>query len=300
MRKISLLMALVLLLGAVLASCGGREYKAYPVDPNYGGESGDTDSKVVTISSLDGSRKYKLENEISKIVCFAPEAGIIIRALGSASLITAADNNTSKVISVQNVITEDAIASQNADIVFISDTYDADSLFTEDTVYITVPASMTINDTKALISVIEKALRSDKKLEDEIDNKIELAQQTTKDYVNKYPLFIDLGSFRTSGSGTYINEVIGICGGENVFADQEGFLTVTKDQIIAANPYFIFTTDDVSSYLSDSQFKELDCVKENRVFKLEAFKLNYASNMLADVISDIFEKIESVKNAGKN
>lgn len=45
----------------------------------------------------------------------------------------------------------------------------------------------------------------------------------------------------SSGSGTYLNELIELAGGRNVLADQNGWLSVEGETVVAANPDVIFT-----------------------------------------------------------
>ncbi|MBQ7669329.1 MAG: ABC transporter substrate-binding protein [Clostridia bacterium] len=292
MKKISLLLALVIMLGALLASCGGRSYKAYSVDPDY--QSENTGSDSITFQDFDGN-KITVKKGIQNIVCFSPEAALILRSIGSQKYIKAVDENTTNVIVSNNVITVDKIDEQNPEIVFIKESYNYTPK--DDSVAcVTIPDDMTVNDTKTLIKIIEKALESKKdSLADAIENQTNLAQAATNEYANKYPVFVDLGNFSTVGNGTYVSEIVSISGGYNVFGDREGYFEVTAEEIAEANPTFIFTSSDVSLYTRDRTLKTLDCVKENRVIKIEPYKLNYASQNIAECISTMFAAINAVQ-----
>ena len=67
------------------------------------------------------------------------------------------------------------------------------------------------------------------------------------------------------------------------------------EEIAEANPTFIFPSSDVSIYTRDRTLKTLDCVKENRVIKIEPYKLNYASQSIAECISTMFAAINAVQ-----
>ena len=295
MKKLSLVICLVMILGTVLFSCGGRSYKAFTVDPDY--KPDESAKTTATVQDFDGN-KIEIKKNIEKIVCFSPEAAIIIRGLGGQRLISATDEETTNAIISNNVITEDQIASENPDIVFISDTYTADL---GDVPCIRIPTPLSISDTKTLITIAEKVLASKKdSYADEIDKQISIVQSATSEYVSRFPVFIDLGSLNTSGTGTYINEIINICGGENIFGDKEGYFTATKEDIIAANPTFIFTTDNTTVYTRDREFRTLDCVMNGRVIKIEPAKIKYASQNIADIIPTIFNEINNYKNSVSN
>jgi len=151
---------------------------------------------------------------------------------------------------------------------------------------------MTINDIKSLIKIAEKTLGSTKEsLSLKIDNEMTLAQQTTNLMSKKYKTFVDLGDFNTSGAGTYIHEIIGVTGGENVFADKEGYVTVTNAEILEANPEFIFTVNP-NAY-KDDVFEDLDAVKNNRVYRIDKAKISYGTQNIADIISEMFDKINN-------
>ncbi len=295
MKKLSLVICLIMILGTVLSSCGGRSYKAFTVDPDY--KPDENTKTTITVQDFDGE-KIEVKKNIEKIVCFSPEAAIIVRGLGGQKYIVATDDETTNAIMSSNVITEDQIAAQNPDVVFINDVYTADL---GDIPCIRIPTPLTISDTKTLITITEKLLSSKKdSYADEIDKQINIAQSATSEFVTRFPVFIDLGELKTSGTGTYVNEIINICGGENVFGDKEGYFTATKEEIIAANPTFIFTTDNTTVYTRDREFRTLDCVMSGRVIKIEPAKIKYASQNIADVIPTIFNEINNFKSSNEN
>ena len=48
----------------------------------------------------------------------------------------------------------------------------------------------------------------------------------------------------TAGNGTFMQEMLTVIGAENIFADQEGFVSVTEESVIALNPDVILTMVD--------------------------------------------------------
>jgi len=46
------------------------------------------------------------------------------------------------------------------------------------------------------------------------------------------------------GSGTFLNELIELAGGYNIFSELEGWIAVSDEFILEANPEFIFTNED--------------------------------------------------------
>ncbi len=292
MKKISLLLAVVIVMSCFLTACGGNNYKAVPIDPNYVSTRAENPNQ--TINGIDGI-KVSVPKEINKIVCFSPEAALILRELGAKDKIKGVDKATTAVLVGANEITEDKIQTLSPDVVFISEDYDSTALVTAGIACFTIPKEMSINDIKSLIKIAEKALGSTKEsLTVKIDNEMTLAQQTTNLMSNKYATFVDLGNFNTSGNGTYINEIINISGGKNIFADQQGYITVTNAEIIEANPEFIFTVDP-NAY-NDDIFEDVAAVKNNRVYRIDKMKISYGTQNISDIISTMFDKINNQNN----
>ena len=297
MRKLSVVAALIILAGCILASCGGRSYKSYTIDPNYE-PSIDVESNI-SVQDFDGEL-MTLPADIKSVTCFSPEAGKIIAAIGNAKYIKAVDEATKQVVSVINVIDAEQINEQDNELIFISESYDT-SIITSDVPYVAVPQTLTIADTITLIKMIEKIFNSAQdSLADAIDMQMNRASQATNEYMNKYPVFIDLGvnedgTFTTPGAGSFINEILGVSGGENIFAgkeaDENGNVTVTKEEVLAAKPEFIFTASNLRTFLRDNDFRELDCVSGNRVYQIDPENYKYACQTIAADIDEIFTYI---------
>ncbi len=291
-------MALVLLLSAVLTSCGSS-YKAYSIDENY--ESTRENNPNRTVNGVDGIR-VTVPKSISTVICFSPEAAIIMSSAGLAGKVTGVDKATSSVLTKPEVALS-AIPSRNPDVVFITEDYDTSSLEDAEIPFFTVPTSLTINDIKNLIKLIEKIFNvTGDSMSMQIDSSQNVAQQNSQGMVNKYDMFIDLGGFKTAGQGTYINEIISVSGGDNIFGDREGYFTVLKQEIIDANPAFIFTTDSESLYTSDGDFADVDAVKNRRVYRLDTsdeVDIHYGTQKIAGVIDYINERVMRLKDNKK-
>ena len=56
-----------------------------------------------------------------------------------------------------------------------------------------------------------------------------------------------LPSLYSFGTGVYLDEMLGLIGAKNALADQQGWVAVTEESAIAANPDVILTNDNYSS-----------------------------------------------------
>lgn len=81
----------------------------------------------------------------------------------------------------------------------------------------------------------------------------------------------DLYSF---GSGVYLNEMLAGIGAINILADQEGWLPVTEEAALAANPDAIFTSanwqeDPVQDILDRQAWQDITALQEKDVYYIE-------------------------------
>lgn len=84
--------------------------------------------------------------------------------------------------------------------------------------------------------------------------------------------FPNLYSF---GSGTFLNEMIELLGGENIFADQQSWIAVSEESVVARNPEIIFTNvswteDAVGEILSRTGWESVDAVQNKAVYPIDA------------------------------
>ncbi|ONI48150.1 hypothetical protein AN643_03055 [Candidatus Epulonipiscioides saccharophilum] len=78
----------------------------------------------------------------------------------------------------------------------------------------------------------------------------------------------------STGGGTYLNEMISIAGGNNIFTNTEGWMSVTDEMVISANPDVIITNvnyvDNPIQEIKDRNgWAEINAVKNNEVFQVE-------------------------------
>lgn len=76
------------------------------------------------------------------------------------------------------------------------------------------------------------------------------------------------------GKGTFLHEMIEIIGAENVFADQEGWVPVNEEAVIAANPEVILTNvdyvdDPVEDILLRDGWEHINALKNKEVFYID-------------------------------
>ena len=91
-----------------------------------------------------------------------------------------------------------------------------------------------------------------------------------------------------AGSGTIENELILRAGGQNVFADVDGFPQVSFEAVIARNPEVIFTDpSQIVNITGNSLLEGISAVTDGRVHGIKAS--NVTSTKVADVLQAMAE-----------
>ena len=95
----------------------------------------------------------------------------------------------------------------------------------------------------------------------------------------------------TLGSGTFVNELINIAGGVNIFADHEGWLSTSAEVILQLNPDVIltsadYTPDPVGEILARPGFGVVTAVQDQNVHLITA---NYVSRPSHNITKALWE-----------
>lgn len=92
-------------------------------------------------------------------------------------------------------------------------------------------------------------------------------------------VFVEVGSdpeIFTTGSGTFIDEMLQIINAENIAGDQEGWVSMDPEAVVAANPDVIVTTE--GGYIENAEeliktrsgFAEVTAVQEDAVYSVDS------------------------------
>lgn len=85
------------------------------------------------------------------------------------------------------------------------------------------------------------------------------------------PVFFEISFPYTFGSGTFLNEMIELLGGINIFAEETSWITVSDEAVIAAAPEIIFTNADwnpaaAEEILARPGWESIPAVEKGKVF----------------------------------
>lgn len=289
MKKISIMLALIMTLLCVFTACGEEK--------SSGGLSIDTNATVSNsntqiVSGLAGE-SYTLSNSITKIVSLSPAASMILDELGASSKIVAVDSVSAEYVSVSATTTVSDAVALAPEVIFV-DEADADSLGNTDIPVFKIPTAESSDSVKKLIRLCAKVCgTSPDDMVNKLTNSMTAAQLGSSAYSEKLTAYIDLGD-TTVGSGTYITEILYASGLENI-CTAEGYTTMTDDEIIAANPEFIFTVGDITDYTENAAFAEVSAVVNGFVYSVDEKDICYASQYIGDAVTSMYGNVSNTR-----
>lgn len=287
MKKIALVLALIMVFAYVLTACGEKESGGISIN-----KDAQTTSDTQIVSGLSGE-SYTLSNNITKVVSLSPAASMIIDSLGGSSKLTAVDKASADYVSVSSTVDASGAAGLSPEVIFV-DEADKAAVGTTDIPVFVIPQAQSVADINNLIRLCAKVIgvNADDAVS-KVTNVMNVAQMNSSSYSTRYKAYIDLGG-ETVGSGTFITELLHASGLENVCTG-DGFCTMTDDEIIAANPEFIFTCGDVNDYLNNSAFADVAAVANNHVYSLDKKDIRYGSSNITNAVSIMNEAVSSIR-----
>ncbi len=289
MKKIALLLAVIMTFACTLASCGDNESSG-GISVN---KDAQTTSDTQTVSGLNGE-VYTISKNISSVVSLSPAASMIIDTLGGSDKLTAVDSVSADYVSVSSTVEASGAAALTPEVIFV-DEADKDAVGTTDIPVFVIPQAASVADINNLVRLCGKVLgiNADDTVS-KVTNVMNVAQMNTSSYTTTYTVYVDLGDGETVGSGTFITELLHASGLENVCTG-EGFCTMSEEEVIAANPDFIFTCGDVTDYTENSAFAEVSAVVNSTVVAIEKKDIAYGSTNITNVVSTMNEAVSVIR-----
>lgn len=100
-----------------------------------------------------------------------------------------------------------------------------------------------------------------------------------------------------SGSGTFMDELATMLGLKNIFAESEGWLQVSEEQVIAKNPDYIVTTtmsfdstqNPVDEVLNRTGWNGITAIKNGDVYNADSDAITRPGPRLADAAIELYD-----------
>ena len=277
-RLFTIFLAVVMIVAAIsLTACGDNSDSGPDNLPpvNDGGNS----TGKTTLSAPDGST-VEMPASVTKIVTVSPSAKSIIDALGKSSVIVGSygvdEDATSKIVSAAPEV---VLYDEGAKI-------DVAAIEAANIIAVKIPNPTSMTAVNSHITFIGRVIgASTDSMTTSITNDMN-ALRTMSQSTPKLNVYFEIGSgddgYYTVAPYSYIYEVLSAAGGVNIFGEssgKEGFVTVSADEIIAANPDVIFTLGSASDITSRDGWSEINAVVNGHVYTID--KMNGSSDAVA-------------------
>lgn len=298
--RISLLIALVM--AFCLTACGADEPSS-----SGAGENGQAAGKESRAESprptVDPSgAQIDVPEQIDSIALLAPSIAETVIALGCGDKIVAYDLNSVGLAGIpaqEDCLVLDTVAPDleqlaalKPDVLMVTNLSLPDQenpyqpLIDLGVCVICIPTSDSIADVESDVAFIAAVLGEEaggEALIADMEERIEKIAAIGSTITEKKKVYFEISAapyMYSFGSGVFLNEMIEILGAENILADQEGWLSVGDETVVAANPDVILTNvnyieNPVQEIMGRSGWDALTAVKNGAVFYID----NMASSL---------------------
>lgn len=287
---ISLLMALAM---AFMVGCGGKESKEDAKNsPKTADETQATEDESKDDGQQTGGTEYPLtitdslgnevtiEKEPQRVISLAPAQTEILFALGVGDRVKGRTDYCSypeEAAEVESIGTysspnTELILSMEPDVIFVSDYID-DSIKeqVESTGAKTVVFSAnSVEEVQEMILQVGQILNVNEKakeITDSMDADLKDLQDILSSVEEKKSVFVDIGSFYSTGPGSLMADMLDKINVTNVVADTgKAYPQLSTEAIIEKNPDIYLSLETVPEELkATAGLSELDCIKEDNI-----------------------------------
>ncbi|MEF9990526.1 MAG: ABC transporter substrate-binding protein [Romboutsia sp.] len=245
------------------------------------------------ITDREGN-EVTLPTKIERIISTAPSNTEVLVALGLTDKLVAVDKYSTDIEGIdKNIETVDfsnpdaeAIIALEPDIIIASghnktgSSEDPFKLIKEAGIAVVyIPSSDSIEGVYGdimFISDITNNTEKGKMIVEEMKTEVEAIKKIGDAITDKKKVYFEIapapGIF-TFGNKTFLNEMVQLVGAENIFKDQEGWVSPSEEAVIDANPDIIITNVDyIENPLDEIKkrdaWENITAVKENQVYSV--------------------------------
>ncbi|MEA4987212.1 MAG: ABC transporter substrate-binding protein [Anaerovorax sp.] len=260
---------------------------------NNGDNLSDNNQSQMTTDLL--GNEIVLPTKTDKIISLGTSNTDILVALGLTDHLIAIDSYSISIEGIpENLLQFDMmkpdteqIIALDADIVFVtgmSNVGGGEDIFKPirdaGVCVVAIPSANSIDEIKKSILFIGEIVNESEEAETIIksmESEIDKVKEASNSVTTKKKVYFEIASeptLCTFGQDTFINEMLEIVGAENVFAQQSGWVNVSEESIINANPDVIFTNCDyienpVGEILQRNGWESIKAIKEEQVYYID-------------------------------
>lgn len=260
---------------------------------------------------------FKVPEKINRIVSTAPSNTEILVELGLADKLVAVDKYSAdipglpkniKLIDFSNPDPE-AIVSLNPDMIIASGhnktgkSEDPFKVVKDAGISVAyIPSSDSIKgiyDDIMFISDITGTQDKGKKIVDNMKAQVAEVEKIGKSIKGKKKVYFEIGpapNLYSFGNKTFLNEMIELVGGENIFKDQDGWISPSAESIIEKNPDVIITNvnyvpDAVKEIKNREGWQNIAAIKNGQVYLVDANTTSRPSQNITKALNQMAEYI---------
>ncbi|CEP43021.1 ABC transporter substrate-binding protein [Paraclostridium sordellii] len=260
---------------------------------------------------------FKVPKKINRIVSTAPSNTEILVELGLADKLVAVDKYSAdipglpkniKLIDFSNPDPE-AIVSLNPDMIIASGhnktgkSEDPFKVVKDAGISVAyIPSSDSIKgiyDDIMFISDITGTQDKGKKIVDNMKAQVAEVEKIGKSIKGKKKVYFEIGpapNLYSFGNKTFLNEMIELVGGENIFKDQDGWISPSAESTIEKNPDVIITNvnyvpDAVKEIKNREGWQNIAAIKNGQVYLVDANTTSRPSQNITKALNQMAEYI---------
>ena len=272
--------------------------------------------KQVVIKDREGN-EFKVPEKVERIISTAPSNTEILVELGLADKLVAVDKYSSdieglpkdiKLIDFANPDAE-AIVSLEPDMIIASghnksgNSEDPFKVVKDSGISVAyIPSSDSIQgiyDDIMFIANITNTKEKGQKIVDDMKNQISEIAKIGKSIKNKKKVYFEIGpapNLYSFGNQTFLNEMIELVGGENIFKDQKSWIAPSEESVIEKNPDVILTNvnyvpDAVKDIKDREGWKNINAIKNEQVFLIDTNASSRPSQNIVKALNQMAEFI---------
>jgi len=308
-RSAAVILGLGILL-LIFSACGGRnEAPAAALSANQQSARPDRDREGYAIT---------LPEKINRIASVGPSNTEILVGLGFSGRIIAADiysadvagisPNTSAALDIMALDAE-YIVSLMPDVVFITGMArggSGDNPLAPVTaagisvIYMPTSGSIAaIMEDIRFIAAVMDARETGERLVFGMQAEIDKIKEISKTITETRTVYFEISPapwMYSTGKGTFLNEIIELTGAENIFKDQTGWLSVSDEALLAANPDVILTTTDflddpIGEILGRPGFGAVAAVRNRNVYMIDTNSSSRPSQNITKALREIAQAV---------
>lgn len=261
-RKITLVMVMLIIM-ATLAACAGE--KEQTVQEPQAVEQNNETKEAVSLPTKDrAGNEVTIPEEITKIISISPSNTEILVELGFGDKLVAVDKYSTDIEGIPadipqfDIMTPDVeqLVALSPDIIYATgmsmakgnDPFKPIKDMGITVVYI--PSSSSIDGIYEDITFIADSLKVSEKGQEIVDNmktKIEEFREIGSTIKDKKTVYFEIAgapNLYSFGKGVFLNEMIELLGAKNILAEEDKWIAVSDEVIVAENPDIILTNVD--------------------------------------------------------